>query len=195
MKVTEFKRFWKFDKIDGIIWAVTFTSVILFDVDYGLLIGIVFCVGKLIYFSVRPYTCSLAPVPGTELYLDTKRYKGVMIVLLFYLCFFFLIEARISFHSIKANFLVRLRVFLEAVQAETSLTRNSYFQTVELAGIRIFHYSGSLNFACRQHFRDEVYKIAGQAPRKEPNEDFKHGELKEVRKVRPVPQLCKIIFL
>ncbi|KAK9310456.1 hypothetical protein QLX08_000212 [Tetragonisca angustula] len=132
MKVTEFKRFWKFDKIDGIIWAVTFTSVILFDVDYGLLIGIVFCVGKLIYFSVRPYTCSLAPVPGTELYLDTKRYKG----------------------------------------------------TVELAGIRIFHYSGSLNFACRQHFRDEVYKIAGQAPRKEPNEDFKHGELKEVRKLR-----------
>ncbi|XP_043514853.1 prestin-like isoform X2 [Frieseomelitta varia] len=132
MKVTEFKRFWKFDKIDGIIWAVTFTSVILLDVDYGLLIGIVFCVGKLIYFSVRPYTCSLALVPGTELYLDTKRYKG----------------------------------------------------TIELAGIRIFHYSGSLNFACRQHFRDEVYKIAGQAPRKEPNEDFEHGELKEVRKLR-----------
>lgn len=77
MKVTEFKRFWKLDKIDGIIWAVTFTTVILLDVEYGLLIGIVFCVGKLIFFSVHPYTCSLALVPGTELYLDTKRYKGV----------------------------------------------------------------------------------------------------------------------
>lgn len=77
MKVTEFKRFWKLDRIDGIIWAVTFTTVILLDVEYGLLIGIVFCVGKLIFFSVHPYTCSLALVPGTELYLDTKRYKGV----------------------------------------------------------------------------------------------------------------------
>ncbi|XP_012341891.1 solute carrier family 26 member 6 isoform X1 [Apis florea] len=132
MKVTEFKRFWKLDKIDGIIWAVTFTTVILLDVEYGLLIGIVFCVGKLIFFSVHPYTCSLALVPGTELYLDTNRYKG----------------------------------------------------TVELPGIRIFHYSGSLNFACRQHFRDEVYKVAGQVPRKEPNGGFKHDQLKEVKKLR-----------
>ncbi|XP_033352726.1 solute carrier family 26 member 6-like isoform X1 [Bombus vosnesenskii] len=132
MKVTEFKKFWKLDKTDGVIWAVTFISVILMDVEYGLLIGIVFCIGKLILFSIRPYTCSLALVPGTELYLDTKRYKS----------------------------------------------------TVELPGIRIFHYSGSLNFACRQHFRDEVYKIAGQTPRKKPNGGFKHDELKEVRKLR-----------
>lgn len=93
MKVTEFKRFWKLDKIDGIIWAVTFTTVILLDVEYGLLIGIVFCVGKLIFFSVHPYTCSLAPVPGTELYLDTKRYKGVWnsdSLSLFFSCFYYI---------------------------------------------------------------------------------------------------------
>ncbi|KOC67065.1 Prestin [Habropoda laboriosa] len=132
MKVTEFKRFWKLDKTDGIIWAVTFTTVILLDVEYGLLIGIVFCIGKLILFSVHPYTCSLALVAGTELYLDTNRYKG----------------------------------------------------TVELPGIRIFHYSGSLNFACRQHFRDQVYKIAGQLPRKESNGSFRHDELKEIKKLR-----------
>ncbi|XP_076760802.1 prestin isoform X1 [Xylocopa sonorina] len=132
IKVTEFNRFWKLDKMDGIIWAVTFTSVIILDVEYGLLIGILFCIGKLIFFSVHPYICSLALVPGTELYLDTKRYKG----------------------------------------------------TVEQPGIRIFHYSGSLNFACRQHFRNEVYKVAGQAPRKTLNTNFKHGELKEIKKLR-----------
>lgn len=77
MKVTEFKRFWKLDKMDGTIWAVTFTTVILLDVEYGLLIGIMLCIGKLILFSVQPYTCSLAVVPGTELYLDSTRYKGV----------------------------------------------------------------------------------------------------------------------
>lgn len=77
MKVTEFKRFWKLEKMDGLIWAITFTTVVMLDVEYGLLIGIVLCVGKLIMFAVHPYTCTLALVPGTELYLDTKRYKGV----------------------------------------------------------------------------------------------------------------------
>ncbi|XP_031828182.1 prestin isoform X2 [Nomia melanderi] len=132
MKVTEFKRFWKLEKTDGLIWGITFTTVVLLDVEYGLLIGIVLCVGKLIMFAVHPYTCTLALVPGTELYLDTKRYKG----------------------------------------------------TVELPGIKIFHYAGSLNFACRQHFREEVYKVAGLTPRKEPDAGFKHDELKEIKKLR-----------
>ncbi|XP_076248256.1 prestin isoform X2 [Calliopsis andreniformis] len=132
MKVTEFKKFWKLDKADGVIWAVTFTSVVLLDVEYGLLIGIVLCIGKLILVSVRPYTCTLALVPGTELYLDTKRYKG----------------------------------------------------TVELPGIKIFHYSGSLNFACRQHFRDEVYRATGLVPRTETSGSFRHDELREIKKLR-----------
>ncbi|KAF3430577.1 hypothetical protein E2986_07678 [Frieseomelitta varia] len=183
MKVTEFKRFWKFDKIDGIIWAVTFTSVILLDVDYGLLIGIVFCVGKLIYFSVRPYTCSLALVPGTELYLDTKRYKGVMIVPLFLIFFFFSlnhgVKAQIHFIRFKANSLFRLVYFSRRYRLKRAWDESANTEVV-FSDNR----AGGLNFACRQHFRDEVYKIAGQAPRKEPNEDFEHGELKEVRKLR-----------
>lgn len=109
MKVTEFKRFWKLDKIDGIIWAVTFTTVILLDVEYGLLIGIVFCVGKLIFFSVHPYTCSLALVPGTELYLDTNRYKGVrnndslsfFLVLLFIISISSWVEVRNQYQTAK----------------------------------------------------------------------------------------------
>ncbi|XP_029035224.1 prestin-like isoform X1 [Osmia bicornis bicornis] len=128
MKVKELKKFWNLDKMDGIIWAVTFITVILLDVEYGLMAGIFFCIGKLILFAVRPYTCSLAQVPGTELYLDSKRYKG----------------------------------------------------TVELPGIKIFHYSGSLNFACRQQFREEVYKVAGRKPRK----NTRHEELKEIKQLQ-----------
>nr|XP_033328412.1 solute carrier family 26 member 10-like isoform X1 [Megalopta genalis] len=131
-KVTEFKRFWKLERSDGVIWAVTFATVVLLDVEYGLLVGIVLCVGKLILFAVHPYTCTLAPVPGTELYLDTKRYKG----------------------------------------------------TVELPRIKIFHYSGSLNFACRQHFRNTVYKVTGLTPRKEPDASFRHDELKDIERLR-----------
>lgn len=76
-KVTEFVRFWRLDKTDAAIWAVTFVIVILFDVEYGLLVGVLLCLGKLLVLAMRPYTCKLALAPGTELYLDAKRYKGV----------------------------------------------------------------------------------------------------------------------
>ncbi|XP_071574134.1 prestin isoform X2 [Temnothorax nylanderi] len=115
MKVTEFMQFWRLDKTDAAIWAITFVVVILFDIEYGLLVGVLVCIGRLLVLAMRPYTCKLALAPGTELYLDTKRYKG----------------------------------------------------TVEIPGIRIFRYSGSLNFASKQYFREEVYKIAELVPQKE----------------------------
>ncbi|XP_070157196.1 prestin isoform X2 [Polyergus mexicanus] len=136
IKVTEFVRFWKLDKMDAGIWAVTFVIVILFDVEYGLLVGILLCIARLLVLAVRPYTCKLALAPGTELYLDARRYKG----------------------------------------------------TVEIPGIKIFHYSGSLNFASRQYFREEVYKIAELMPRKELNRRLKvscYGTAaEEIKKLR-----------
>ncbi|XP_020300585.1 solute carrier family 26 member 10-like isoform X3 [Pseudomyrmex gracilis] len=135
MKVTEFTKFWRLDKTDGGIWAVTFVIVVLFDVEYGLLVGMLLCIGRLLVLAMRPYTCKLAQAPGTELYLDAKRYKG----------------------------------------------------TVEVPGIKIVHYSGSLNFASRQYFREEVYKIAELVPQKELNRlknaepnDVAPGEIKKL---------------
>lgn len=77
MKVSEFAKFWRLDKTDAGVWAVTFVVVVLFDVEYGLLVGVLLCVGRLLVLAVRPYTCKLALAPGTELYLDARRYKGV----------------------------------------------------------------------------------------------------------------------
>lgn len=77
MKVTEFVEFWRLDKTDAVIWAVTFVVVVLFDIEYGLLVGVLLCIGRLLVLAMRPYTCKLALAPGTELFLDTKRYKGV----------------------------------------------------------------------------------------------------------------------
>lgn len=66
-------------------------------------------------------------------------------------------------------------------------SENKYFQTVEIPGIKIFHYSGSLNFASRQYFYEEVYKIAELVPRKELNKRLKiscNGETtEEIKKV------------
>jgi len=53
------------------------------------------------------------------------------------------------------------------------LILHKYFQTVEIANIKIFHYSGSLNFACKQYFRDEIYKVSEIVPRKELNKRLK----------------------
>nr|XP_050869291.1 solute carrier family 26 member 10-like isoform X2 [Vespula vulgaris] len=78
MKIKEFLKFWNLDKIDAIIWAITFLTVILLDVEYGLLVGLLVCLAKLIVIATKPYACLLALAPGTELYLDTKRYKGTI---------------------------------------------------------------------------------------------------------------------
>lgn len=77
MKVTDFVKFWRLDKTDAGIWAVTFMIVVLFDVEYGLLVGVLLCIGRLLVLAMRPYMCKLALAPGTELYLDARRYKGV----------------------------------------------------------------------------------------------------------------------
>lgn len=42
-----------------------------------------------------------------------------------------------------------------------------YFQAVEIEGLKIFHYSGGINFATRNIFRDNLYKLVGINPQKE----------------------------
>lgn len=63
--------------MDAGIWIMTFLSVVIFDVEYGLFVGAALCIGNLLTLTMRPYTCKLALVPGTEFFLDVKRYKGV----------------------------------------------------------------------------------------------------------------------
>lgn len=42
----------------------------------------------------------------------------------------------------------------------------NYFQAVEIPGIKIFHYCGTLNFANINHFKSELYKLIGINPKK-----------------------------
>lgn len=77
LQVKDFLRFLKLSNVDATIWLMTFLTVTIFDIEYGLLIGALLCLANLLTLSMRPYVCRLALVPGTELYLDTKRFKGV----------------------------------------------------------------------------------------------------------------------
>jgi solute carrier family 26 protein len=80
MQIKDFFRFLKLSYIDATIWMVTFLSVIIFDIEYGLLIGVLLCIANLLTLSLRTYTCSLALLPGTEFYLDAQRFKKVRLI-------------------------------------------------------------------------------------------------------------------
>lgn len=42
-----------------------------------------------------------------------------------------------------------------------------FFQAREVPGIKIFHYCGGLNFATRNHFKNELYRYVGINPQEE----------------------------
>jgi MFS superfamily sulfate permease-like transporter len=74
-KILEVQFFWKVNKLEAALFAVTFSAVVILDIDIGLAIGIGF------YFIINlakltsPYSCCLGHIPGTALYRDTKLYK------------------------------------------------------------------------------------------------------------------------
>lgn len=62
-----------------------------------------------------------------------------------------------------------------------------------MPGIKIFRYSGSLNFASKQYFREELYKVAELVPQKELNRRLKvacvGSEAEEIKKVSVAEKL------
>jgi solute carrier family 26 protein len=61
------------------------------------------------------------------------------------------------------------------------------FQAREVPGIKIFHYCGGLNFATRNHFKTELYRLVGINPRKEVIEKNKmeRSQTSSLAKSRP----------
>ncbi|XP_028309828.1 solute carrier family 26 member 6 [Gouania willdenowi] len=66
---------WRTNKVDLLVWLVTFTSTILFNLDLGLAISIGFSMLTIIFRTQLPRYSILGNVPGTELYLDTNTYQ------------------------------------------------------------------------------------------------------------------------
>uniref|UniRef100_A0A8C5G9F5 Solute carrier family 26 member 6-like n=1 Tax=Gouania willdenowi TaxID=441366 RepID=A0A8C5G9F5_GOUWI len=68
---------WRTNKVDLLVWLVTFTSTILFNLDLGLAISIGFSMLTIIFRTQLPRYSILGNVPGTELYLDTNTYQEI----------------------------------------------------------------------------------------------------------------------
>ncbi|XP_077492406.1 prestin-like [Amblyomma americanum] len=74
LQVKDFQRFWNISKIDGNIWMVSFLATVLVDVQFGLVIGIIFSLLTLIYQIKRPKACLLGSIPNTDFYVPVKDY-------------------------------------------------------------------------------------------------------------------------
>nr|ABQ01444.1 solute carrier family 26 member 6 [Opsanus beta] len=66
---------WKTNKVDLLVWLVTFMSTILLNLDMGLAVSVGFSMLTVILRTQRPHYCILGHVAGTDLYLDTEAYK------------------------------------------------------------------------------------------------------------------------
>ncbi|XP_034063349.1 solute carrier family 26 member 6 [Gymnodraco acuticeps] len=66
---------WKTNKVDLMVWLVTFTSTILLNLDLGLAVSIGFSMLTVIFRTQLPRYSILGHVSGTDLYLDTDTYK------------------------------------------------------------------------------------------------------------------------
>ncbi|XP_075957611.1 solute carrier family 26 member 6-like [Anarhichas minor] len=72
---TDVPLLWKTNKVDLMVWLVTFSSTILLNLDLGLAVSIGFSMLTVIFRTQLPRYSILGHVSGTDLYLDTETYK------------------------------------------------------------------------------------------------------------------------
>ncbi|XP_061553621.1 solute carrier family 26 member 6 isoform X2 [Phycodurus eques] len=72
---TDVPMLWKTNKVDLLVWLVTFTSTILLNLDLGLAVSIGFSMLTVIFRTQLPRYSILGQVPDTNLYLDIDTYK------------------------------------------------------------------------------------------------------------------------
>ncbi|XP_047492582.1 prestin-like isoform X2 [Penaeus chinensis] len=76
MQVNDLRRVWAISRADAMIWLASFLAVVLIDIDFGLLIGVVVSLFVLLYRGQKPSTAILGSVPNTDIYLDINKYSA-----------------------------------------------------------------------------------------------------------------------
>ena len=77
LQCLEFPKAWKISRYEGLIWLVTFSTVVCFGIDIGLITGAVFSVMTIVMRFYHPKSRLLGQLPYTEIYLDTKQHRAV----------------------------------------------------------------------------------------------------------------------
>ncbi|XP_040904043.1 solute carrier family 26 member 6 [Toxotes jaculatrix] len=77
---------WKSDRLDLLVWVVSLMSTLIFNLDLGLAVAVVFSLFTLIYRTQHTSTVVLGHIPGTDcyrdvgLYTEAKQIPGVTIL-------------------------------------------------------------------------------------------------------------------
>ncbi|XP_008824735.2 solute carrier family 26 member 6-like, partial [Nannospalax galili] len=67
---------WKSNRMDLLIWLVTFVATILLNLDIGLAVSIVFALLLVVFRTQLPHYSVLGQVPDTDIYRDVAEYSG-----------------------------------------------------------------------------------------------------------------------
>ncbi|XP_069945649.1 prestin-like isoform X1 [Cherax quadricarinatus] len=73
-RINDLRNVWPVSKIDAMMWIISFLGVVIVDIDYGLLIGVLTSMLILMGRSQKPKTARLGRVPSTDVYLDVNQY-------------------------------------------------------------------------------------------------------------------------
>jgi len=74
----EFKSIWRtwvYSRADGITAIATFLSVLVFGVQWGVLVGVILSMALHIRLTLRPHLALVGRFPGTEHYRDSERFN------------------------------------------------------------------------------------------------------------------------
>ncbi|XP_069765582.1 pendrin-like isoform X2 [Narcine bancroftii] len=69
---------WRQNRVDCLIWIVTWIAAILLGLDLGLLVGVCFELLTVVLRAQFPFSTSLGNVPNTDIYKNLKRYKNLV---------------------------------------------------------------------------------------------------------------------
>ncbi|XP_055485688.1 solute carrier family 26 member 6 isoform X2 [Psammomys obesus] len=67
---------WKANRVDLLIWLVTFVATIVLNLDIGLAVSIVFSLLLVVVRMQLPHYSILGQVPDTDIYRDVAEYSG-----------------------------------------------------------------------------------------------------------------------
>lgn len=68
------KASWRYDRADAISLLLTFTGVVVFGVEEGIVMGVVLSLAVVVWRSSRPHMAVVGRVPGTEHFRNVDRF-------------------------------------------------------------------------------------------------------------------------
>uniref|UniRef100_A0A8B9U9G0 Solute carrier family 26 member 6 n=1 Tax=Anas zonorhyncha TaxID=75864 RepID=A0A8B9U9G0_9AVES len=75
---SDFSMLWKSNRVDLMIWIVTFVATLLLNLDIGLAASVAFALLTVIFRTQLPHYSLLGRIPDTEVYKDVAEYQKAL---------------------------------------------------------------------------------------------------------------------